>query len=300
MGKARFLLSLSISVVITAVFVSKYYDSLYDILFDLTHNPMDFFYRINVLYPPFNPPIIRNTSQIPFKWTHILRDNYEIILQEFIDFQSKYPNYNKLHFDNLIPTQLWLNRDSKWLAVMLRCYGYETSVSHTYFPQTMKLVKETDKYNYLQQVMLSILNPNKSIPVHNGYYRGILRYQLSLLIPKHKHKDLHLKLWPNTSDISYTKLSEIENRDKYEMITWYNGSDVIFDDTNIHSVHNTINKTRIVLFIDFERPDLSLFQTIINKIILFITPKVNPMCHNAMEIQNSILNMNHSISPGNI
>ena len=144
------------------------------------------------------------------------------------------------------------------------------------FPQTMRLLHESAPFVDIPHVMLSILRPGKSIPPHRGYFRGILRYHLALSIPPHSTEDLHLRVYTD------------EEQGKYEMVTWSNGSDVIFDDVNLHEVINNVNETRILLFIDFARPDLPLWKRAFNKLMLMLIGRANT-CNDGMDIQEAML-----------
>ena len=96
-----------------------------------------------------------------FKWTKIFRDNYQVILQEFLDFEQKY-NY-KPQFDDVFPIGAITNWDKKWPTVTLRCYNLDSKVSKL-FPKTMNIVNNSSAM--ISHVMYSVLEPHKFIPRH--------------------------------------------------------------------------------------------------------------------------------------
>ena len=237
---------------------------------------------INYSFPRFQPAVTRNPRQEPFEWTRILREKRDIILEELETFLVAHPStMNLLQFDTLLPNQHFLNRDKGWKSIFLRCYGAETSESvKSKFPKTLELVNRLDSRTDIPAVFISILDPHKSIPRHRGYYGGILRYHLTLAVSKHSEDDLYLSLWPDN------------HPGTEERIQWTNGSDVIFDDRNVHGVVNRINQTRIILFVDLARPDLSFWHDLFNKFMInLVVPRMTDRCSNAMKMQNLVLSM---------
>ena len=73
----------------------------------------------------------------------------------------------------------------------------------------------------------------KGIPIHVGYYKGFIRYQLGVIIPKETEK-------------CYLCV----NGEKYN---WKEGEDVMFDDTFAHKVYNETEDIRVVVYMDIER-----------------------------------------------
>ena len=78
----------------------------------------------------------------------------------------------------------------------------------------------------------SILAPGKHIPPHKGPYKGIIRYQLALKVPKSGECKL---LVDNTPYF------------------WKEGEGVLFDDTYTHEVVNNSTEHRIALLLDVKR-----------------------------------------------
>ena len=87
-------------------------------------------------FAPFSPPVVRNTSQHPFEWTRIFRDNHQIILDEILQFQSKWESTLNFQMDEVMPSVAKgehnkdLNEGKGWKIIMLRCYGVEHEVEY--------------------------------------------------------------------------------------------------------------------------------------------------------------------------
>eukprot|EP01084_Bolivina_argentea_P038034 70331_1 len=263
------------------IFTSKKYSSFY--WGELT---------TSYLIPPSNQTSF-NTYNI--EWTKQFRDNYKHILHEFLSFQQKinHSTCNVPSPHNLIyPNQYNLNKDSKWKTLTLYCYNnYETSIA-SHFPITMNIINKINANSFLPKIhlaMFSILPSNKSLHLHSGPNRGILRYQLGLQIPKHASNDLYLKVWNDTSFNKYNL-----NDSEITILKWNNGSDFLFDDTCYHAVYNNNIKDtmeRIVLFIDAERHDLSFWRKLIHQLLvkIILSDYGLPLCKNVNERQNVFL-----------
>ena len=105
-------------------------------------------------------------------------------------------------------------------------------------PKTTELLKQIPG---ITTAMFSILGPQKHIPPHNGFYKGVYRYHLGLIIPKEGECYI------------------VNGGQRYD---WKEGEDVLFDDTFKHAVWNKTDETRVVLFCDVFRTDLpKIFQS---------------------------------------
>ena len=96
-------------------------------------------------------------------------------------------------------------------------------------PKTSSLLKGMKS---VKSAYFSILAPGKHIPPHKGPYKGIIRYQLALKVPKSGECKL---LVDNTPYF------------------WKEGEGVLFDDTYTHEVINKSTEYRIALLLDVKR-----------------------------------------------
>ena len=143
-----------------------------------------------ITFPPMQPAVITNTTEAAFDWTRILRDNYEMIRDEFEALSQTNPGWNDLEVDALFPNQQYLNSKGGWKIVLLKCYGsdVESELVQLHFPGTLKLIREAQTQVRLHEVIISALEPATSIPRHRGFYQGNVRYQLALSVPRTKAK----------------------------------------------------------------------------------------------------------------
>ncbi len=83
------------------------------------------------------------------------------------------------------------------------------------------------------EAFFSILEGGKSIPPHEGPYRGYLRYHLGLIVPDKNPPSIRLN---------------------DQIYTWKEGESVVFDDSWEHEVYNQCDEDRVILIVDFRRP----------------------------------------------
>jgi len=168
-------------------------------------------------------------------------DKYEIIKDEVMGFINKegvknvpltrdsYGGENeKIGSDVKIDEK---GQESGWRLITLKAGDEITSKCSDNFPSLAKVLKDVPE---VVSCVLSILEPGIMIPIHVGYYKGILRYMLPLSVPDDRENCF---LWVN--GLKYS---------------WMNGKSVLWDDTYPHKVYNNTNQTRVLLYMDIIRP----------------------------------------------
>ena len=136
----------------------------------------------------------------------------------------------------------------RWNVFILEILGHRLDANRALCPETSRLL---DRVPNLIQAFFSILDPGKSIPEHEGPYRGYLRYHLALRVPK----DNPPKLVVNGQDY-----------------VWKEGEAVLFDDSWPHSVVNSSAETRGVLIVDVRRP-LPAVPDLLNRFLLDVVAR---------------------------
>ena len=106
------------------------------------------------------------------------------------------------------------------------------------------LVSLLKKNKNIVSCAISILPAKKAIPIHVGYYKGILRYQIAIKVPKDRNN-----------------VFICVNGEKY---SWTEGKGVLFDDIYPHKVYNNSNEERIVLYMDVKRKLNNVFLDKLN------------------------------------
>lgn len=151
-------------------------------------------------------------------------------------------------FHELSPDVATITQDNQWQTFVFMCYGMQAERNKARCPATMKALEGIPG---LRTAFFSILSPGKQIPIHRGPYNGVLRLHLALKVPKDREN-----CWIEVDGNRYV---------------WEAGRAVIFDDYYPHEVHNDTDETRVVLFVDLERPCTPM-TTLLNKFLLAVAP----------------------------
>lgn len=117
-----------------------------------------------------------------------------------------------------------------WKVFFLYAMGEKPAENVALCPRTSALLEGVPG---LFQAFFSILEAGKSIPAHEGPYRGYLRYHLGLVIPEDSPPSIRIK---------------------DEHYTWQEGQSILFDDSWNHEVVNECSHDRVILIADIRRP----------------------------------------------
>ncbi len=191
----------------------------------------------NLARPLFEAPIAllsrvgRGTflANDAFPWTADLEGGFGDIRAELDAILAGGPAIPTLQ--QVLPSQRSLTSDDRWRTFMLYGYGHRVDENCRRCPRTDALLQRIPG---MRTAFFSILSPGKHIPAHRGFYNGLLRYHLGLIVP-----DDWRSCWIRVGG---------------DVHRWREGGSVVFDDTYEHEVRNDTDQQRVVLFVDFLRP----------------------------------------------
>lgn len=135
--------------------------------------------------------------------------------------------------------------DEGWKIYPVRLASQNIKTAAKQFP---KLTEILNKCPNISSCLVSILDGKTYIPVHNGYYKGYLRYMLPITVPQELNNEVFLC-------------------NNYQKYNWTEGKGVLWDDLYPHKVYNNTSQKRIVLYMDIERKLPEPFNTLNKKII---------------------------------
>lgn len=168
----------------------------------------------------------------------ILEENWEEIkkeIQSVIDSNSTLPRFHDIDDGQEYISD---NDGLSWKLLNLLLYGIWHKENSKLCPKTATLLK---KIKSVKGAYFSILDPKKHIPPHKGPYKGIIRYQLALSVPKEGECKIFVDGIPHY---------------------WQEGKSVLFDDTYTHEVVNKTKEPRIALLLDVKREIPGVFMKI--------------------------------------
>jgi aspartyl/asparaginyl beta-hydroxylase (cupin superfamily) len=174
-----------------------------------------------------NPPFVKMEEEFPN--SRLFRENYPVIRQELEAILEKHQsNIPKFHEVDKIQKYISAKDEVPWRVFIFKAYGNWIEQNCALAPKTVGLLQRLPE---VTTAMFSILEGRKHIPPHHGFYKGVLRYHMGMIIPE---GDVYI----------------IDGGEKYH---WKEGEDVLFDDTFRHEVWNKTDHTRVVLFCDILR-----------------------------------------------
>ena len=159
----------------------------------------------------------------------ILEDNWRDIQKEILGVIDSGRVLPKFHEVDDGQEYISDSDGLSWSLLNLMVYNMWHKKNAKLCPKTKSLLK---KMKRVKGVCFSVLAPGKHIPAHKGPYKGIMRYQLALKVPK----DGECKIFVDS--VPYF---------------WTEGKSVLFDDTYTHEVVNNTSEHRVALLLDIKR-----------------------------------------------
>jgi aspartate beta-hydroxylase len=151
------------------------------------------------------------------------------------------PRYHEV---NPPATEISSTTQGNWNVFMLELLGHRPESNRARCPATCAAL---DRVPNILQAFFSVLEPGKSIPLHDGPYVGYLRYHLGVHVPR--------------DDPPMIRVAGHEH-------VWKDGEAVMFDDSWPHEVINHSREPRVVLIVDLPRP-FPLVPRMVNHFMLW-------------------------------
>jgi beta-hydroxylase len=181
--------------------------------------------------------IVERTSLVPttpflraedFPWTRPLEAGWPAIraeLDALLTWRDELPAFHEINGD---ATDI---RNDDWKSFFLYGFGLRSDANCRRCPRTAALVEGVPG---MKTALFSILLPGARLPPHTGAWKGLLRFHLGVVVPEPAER------------CTLIVDGQVEH--------WREGGSLVFDDTYEHSVANETSGTRVVLFLDVERP----------------------------------------------
>jgi aspartate beta-hydroxylase len=166
-----------------------------------------------------------------------IRAELDALLERRVDM----PQYHEI---NQPATAISSSTKGKWKVFMLELLGHRPQRNRARCPDTCAALARVPG---ILQAFFSVLEPGKSVPLHDGPYLGYLRYHLGVKVPKDDPPSIR-----------------VAGRE----YVWKEGQGVMFDDSWPHEVINRSREERVVLIVDVPRP-LPLLPRLVNNAMLW-------------------------------
>jgi aspartate beta-hydroxylase/beta-hydroxylase len=173
-----------------------------------------------------------------------LRDAYPAIRAEVDALMAERVAMPRYHDVNPPAMEISSSTPGNWKVFMLELLGKQPAQNRARCPRTCAALAQVPG---ILQAFFSVLEPGKSVPLHDGPYIGYLRYHLGIRVPKDNPPMLR-----------------VGGRE----YVWKEGEGVMFDDSWPHEVINRSSEPRIVLIVDIPRP-LPWAPRLVNNMMLW-------------------------------
>jgi hypothetical protein len=214
---------------------------LFILIFKIYIKPIEILYMMSSLLTlGIRTPEFLNKDKY-FLNNYLFEENFNILKQEVVDILSKTENGDKLVMTSdtyggenkyIGSNKIIDNGKIKaWRLINIKIGDKYTKDAYNHFPFLVKLLKKIPE---VCSCAISILQEGVRIPIHIGYYKGIMRYMMPLIVPKDKEN-----------------VFLVVNEIKYN---WTEGVGVLWDDTYPHKVYNNTKEIRVVIYMDIIRP----------------------------------------------
>lgn len=174
---------------------------------------------------------------------HQLEQAYPAIREEVETLLQQERNLPEYHSVNPPARDISATTEGRWNVFLFELLGHKLKENRLRCPQT---VRALDRIPDKVQAFLSILEPSKSIPRHEGPYLGYLRYHLAIKVPRENPPRFVVAEQP---------------------YVWREGEGVLFDDFWPHEVINHSSESRVVLIVDIYRP-LPFLANLVNHALM--------------------------------
>jgi beta-hydroxylase len=233
--------------------------SLFIFIVSIYYKPIGLLYMISGLLTLGirTPEFLDKDKYFPNNYLFEKPENFKILKKEVVDILSKTDNGDTLKMtadtfsnENKYIGSHKINDNGKikaWRVINIKVGNEYTKVAYENFPFLVKLLESMPE---VCSCAISVLQEGVHIPIHNGYYKGIMRYMIPIIVPKDR-------------DNVFLCVNEI----KYN---WTEGVGVLWDDNYPHKVYNNTKEIRVVIYMDVIRPFSGLLNDF-NKFIVSLT-----------------------------
>jgi len=180
------------------------------------------------------PPYLDKATYFP---EHVLFERRDAFARIQTEYHAFVASHTDAAFVNTYDTYSGANRQiatkgGGWRLLAVKIGDSVVPSARKAFPTLCDIV---DRVPSIRSCMFSVLKPGTQIPIHVGYYKGVIRYQLAIQVPQ---------------SATGARPFLCVNGERY---VWREGEGVLFDDTYPHKVYNPTRGTRVVIYMDVVR-----------------------------------------------
>ena len=211
-------------------------------IFRIYNKPIQHVYTISSLLTLGirTPEFLDKDKYFPNNYLFEKPENFQILKKEVLYILSKTDNGDTLQMTSEILNGLTKyigshkiienGKIKAWRIIRISNGDTFTNFANERFPFLVKLLKTTPE---VVACAISVLQEGVHIPIHNGYYKGVIRYMIPIIVPKDREN-----VFLCVNEIKYN---------------WTEGVGILWDDNFPHKVYNNTKEIRVVIYMDVVR-----------------------------------------------
>jgi len=221
-------------------------------------NPIEALYMMSALITlgTRTPEFLDKDAYFPMNRVFEEPDNFKALKEEVENILEKTGDGDSLTMtsDTFSGQNKYIGSDIRrengktkaWRVINIKAGDEYSAAAHKYFPSLVRILKGCPQ---IGTCVVSVLQDGVHIPIHVGYYKGIMRYMIPVVVPKDREN-----VFLCVNELKYC---------------WTEGVGVLWDDTYPHKVYNNTDEIRVVIYMDVVRP-LSWGLNALNRFILLL------------------------------
>jgi len=221
-------------------------------------NPIEALYMMSALITlgTRTPEFLDKDAYFPMNRVFEEPDNFKALKEEVENILEKTGDGDSLTMtsDTFSGQNKYIGSDIRrengktkaWRVINIKAGDEYSAAAHKYFPSLVRILKGCPQ---IGTCVVSVLQDGVHIPIHVGYYKGIMRYMIPVVVPKDREN-----VFLCVNELKYC---------------WTEGVGVLWDDTYPHKVYNNTDEIRVVIYMDVVRP-LRWGLNALNRFILML------------------------------
>jgi beta-hydroxylase len=205
-------------------------------------NPIEVLYMMSTIITlgTRTPEFMDKDAYFPMNRVFEEHDNFKALKEEVENILEKTGDGDSLTMtsDTFSGQNKYIGSDIRrengktkaWRVINIKAGDEYSAVAHKYFPSLVRILKGCPQ---IGTCAISVLQDGVHIPIHVGYYKGIMRYMIPIIVPKDREN-----VFLCVNEIKYC---------------WTEGVGVLWDDTYPHKVYNNTDEIRVVIYMDVVR-----------------------------------------------
>lgn len=212
--------------------------------------------------PAHDTPFLNWHTMVP--QAALLQHHWRAIREEALAVFQHAPRFETIDLverdlaaGDVTPADRAAGNTKPWRAFVFKFHKGWNEANCAACPQTAALLKSIPA---IKLAMFSIFAPGKRLVPHTGFWRGVARLHLGLVVPQVGQQEQRAAAQAGRET---RPVLMVAGKRYY----WREGELMLFDDTFMHEAWNPTDAWRIVLICDIDRPDVPRWLSVFKHVL---------------------------------